>query len=165
MLATTHSIGDGMALHACLNEFYGLLGSGGIAQELEVTLEMELEKAVSAPPASFSPHRFWLMIQELQQSSELYLPPSTEDRLGGPAHLHPMLYAAASRTALSHSQRKAIVRPLCSILTLFPLLVLIPCEFLREIKPCLAGSLPLPPRKSRPSSPPSPSPRPRRRPF
>lgn len=51
MLCATHFIGDGMALHTTMNEFYTLLGSDKTVRELEGMLRQELsrEAAVEIP--------------------------------------------------------------------------------------------------------------------
>ncbi|KAL1412681.1 hypothetical protein Q8F55_000428 [Vanrija albida] len=61
MLCTTHYVGDGMALHSFMNEFYGHLGGERTIDELQALLQAEVDAAV--------------------QAGSTALPPSLEDRI------------------------------------------------------------------------------------
>lgn len=90
LLATTHFVGDGMALHTLMNDFYGLVGKGESVYVLEGMLEDALE--------------------ERQSSGRQGIPSSTEERLA----THPLatsaLKRAASRTAYIRTQSLSVVR-------------------------------------------------------
>lgn len=61
MLCTTHYVGDGMALHSFMNEFYALVGGPLSIDELQALLQAEVDASSSAGSAA--------------------LPPSLEDRI------------------------------------------------------------------------------------
>lgn len=53
LFATTHFVGDGMALHAFMNEFYTLIFGGGEEGGLEGVLEREMDERLTVRFLSF----------------------------------------------------------------------------------------------------------------
>lgn len=90
LLATTHFVGDGMALHTLMNDFYGLVGKGESVYVLEGMLEDALE--------------------ERQSSGRQGIPSSTEERLATHPQATSALKRAASRTAYTRTQSLSVVR-------------------------------------------------------